>query len=330
MKCLYGTMTITKMIKKDLQYYVEKMKRLKIDRAHGPAPHKPALLLSVIALIEDGLVTENRIELSPELAEIFIRYWSRVTNRKPDISLPFFHLQSDEFWHLHPNTGYETALRVANQIKGISRIREVVAHACLDDELFLLLTDAADRETIRRTLIRTYFQEYIKQIGELIEEQQQIGAYRESLIDEVESPFSTTKPKRQTGAYTKVRDAGFRQAIMRLYDYTCAVCELRIVTMDGESASEAAHIIPFRVSQNDDTRNGVSLCKLHHWAFDRGLFSLSENHRVVVSGLMSEDRPTEWKLTELEDTRIQLPDRVQFRPAQEAMAWHRDNVLRQV
>lgn len=318
------------MSEKGLQYYVEKMKRLKIDMAHGPAPHKPVLLLSVIALIEDGQVTENRIELCPELAEAFIRYWSRVTDRKPDISLPFFHLQSDKFWHLHPNTDYETALRVANQIKGISRLREVVSHASLDDEFFLLLTDTVDRETIRQTLIRTYFHEHSEQVGELIEEAQQIGAYRESLIDEVESPFSTSKPRRRTGVNTKVRDAGFRQAIMRLYDYTCAVCELRIVTMDGESATEAAHIIPFRVSQNDDARNGISLCKLHHWAFDRGLFSLSGKHRVIVSGLMSDKRPTEWRLTELEDKCIQLPDRVKLRPAQEAMAWHRDNVLRQV
>ena len=317
------------MDKKGLEYYVDKMKRLKIDRAHGPAPHKPALLLAVIALIEDG-VTENRFELCPELAEVFIRYWSKVTDRKPDISLPFFHLQSDEFWHLHPNRGYETALQISNQIKGISRLRMVVAHASLDDEFFLLLTDAVDRETIRQTLIRTYFQEYREQIGGLIAESQQIGAYRESLIDEVETRFSTTKPKAPSEADGKVRDAGFRQAIMRLYDYTCAVCKLRIVTMDGESATEAAHIIPFRVSQNDDARNGISLCKLHHWAFDKGLFSLSERHTVIVSELMSDKRPTEWKLTELEDKYIQLPDRVQLGPAQEAMAWHRDNVLRQV
>ncbi len=318
------------MVRDMLEKYVEKMKRLKIDRAHGPAPHKPALLLSVIALIEDGQVTENRFELCPELAEVFIRYWSKVTNRKPDISLPFFHLQSDEFWHLHPNTGYETALRVANQIKGISRLREVVAYACLDDGLFLLLTDPVNRETIRQTLIRTYFHEYKEQIGGLIAESREIGVYRESLIDDVESPFSATKPKASGGAAGRVRDAGFRQAIMRLYDYACAVCELRIITMDGESATEAAHIIPFRVSQNDDARNGISLCKLHHWAFDKGLFSLSERHTVIVSELMSDKRPTEWKLTELEDKYIQLPDRVQLGPAQEGMAWHRDNVLRQV
>ena len=90
-----------------------------------------------------------------------------------------------------------------------------------------------------------------------------------------------------------IRRAGFRQAIMRLYDYTCAVCRLRIVTMDGESATDAAHIIPFHISQsNDDVRNGVSLCKLHHWAFDKGLISLNKTYQgPIVSPLMS-DRPT--------------------------------------
>lgn len=67
--------------------------------------------------------------------------------------MPLSHLRSDESWHLHPNTDYEATLRVASQIKGISRLREVVAYASLHDPLFLLLTDAVDRETIRQTLI---------------------------------------------------------------------------------------------------------------------------------------------------------------------------------
>ena len=243
--------------------------------------------------------------------------------------MPFFHLKSDKFWHLHPNAGYETALRVANQIKGISRLREVVAYASLNDDLFVLLADARDRETIRQTLIRTYFPEFKEQIEGLIAEAQQIGAYRESLIDEVELPFSTRKPRESSHADTKIRSAGFRQAIMRLYNYTCAACGLRIVTMDGESATDAAHIIPFRVSKNDDVRNGISFCKLHHWAFDRGLFSLSETYQIVVSGLMSDQRPTEWMLTELQDNLILLPDRVQLYPAQDAMAWHRKKLLKE-
>ena len=312
-----------------LQKYIHKMRRLNIDKAHGPAPHKPVLLLSVIELIESGQVVENKILVSPELAEIFLKYWRRVTNRKPDLAMPFFHLKSDKFWHLHPNAGYETALRVANQIKGISRLREVVAYASLNDDLVVLLADARDRETIRQTLIRTYFPEFKEQIEGLIAEAQQIGAYRESLIDEVELPFSTRKPRESSHADTKIRSAGFRQAIMRLYNYTCAACGLRIVTMDGESATDAAHIIPFRVSKNDDVRNGISFCKLHHWAFDRGLFSLSETYQITVSGLMSDKRPTEWKLTELQDKPILLPGRPQLYPAQDAMAWHRKKMLRE-
>ena len=63
--------------------------------------------------------------------------------------------------------------------------------------------------------------------------------------------------------------------------------------------------------------------------FDRGLFSLSETYRIIVSGLMSDQRPTEWMLTELQDKSIRLPDRDQLYPAQDAMAWHRKKMLRE-
>ena len=311
-----------------LQNYVQRMERLRVDRAHGVAPHKPLLLLAVIELIEQGQIHENRIHLSPDLAETFIRYWSTVTNRRPNIALPFFHLRGDGFWHLHPNPGYETALNVASRIRGISRLREVIAYASLDDDLFALLTNPLHREVIRQTLIQTYLSDFDQEIGSLIAEEQQIGEYRALLIRQSELPFSSQEPTAPIQAETTIRSAGFRQAIMRLYDYTCAVCELYIVTLDGESATEAAHIIPFSLSQNDDVRNGISLCKLHHWAFDKGLISLSATYQVVVSVLMSERGPMEWRLTELRDKSILLPEQNQLYPAQDALEWHREEVLR--
>ena len=310
-----------------LQNYVQKMKRLRIDRAHGNAPNKPILLLAIIDLIEQGQIYENKIDLSPDLVETFMKYWSKVTNRKPNIALPFFHLKSSGFWHLHPNPGYETALNVASRITGSSRIREVIAYVSLDDDLFVLLTHPQHREIIRQTLIHSYFSELRQEIESLIAEEQQIEEYRKHLIEEVEHPFSPQKPTAPIQAETSIRDAGFRQAIMGLYNYTCAVCELRIVTMDGESATDAAHIIPFSLSQNDDVRNGISLCKLHHWAFDKGLISLSETYQVIVSVLMSDQRPTEDRLTELRDRSILLPEHNQLYPAQDALEWHRDEVL---
>ena len=313
-----------------LQKYVQKMECLRIDRAHGAAPNKPLFLLAIIEMIEQGQITENKILPAPTLVEIFMKYWSKVTDRRPNIALPFFHLsKSEDFWHLHANPGYETALRVVTQIKTFSRLREIVASASLDDDLFVLLTVPDDREVLRQTLIRTYLPDFKQVIEGLLAETEQISAYREDLLQRVEHTFSIQKSIESTETEEPIRTAGFRQAIMGTYNYTCAVCQLYILTLDGESMTEAAHIIPFSESYNDDVRNGISLCQLHHWTFDKGLISLDRNYEVIVSELMLERGPTEWLLTTLRGKPILLPDHNEFYPAQEALAWHREEIFRQ-
>lgn len=313
-----------------LRKYVQKMERLRIDRAHGAAPHQPLLLLTVIELIEQGQICENKIYLTPDLVETFLKYWTKVvTDRKPDLALPFYHLQNRGFWHLHPNAGYEKVLSVASRISPVSRLREVVAYASLDEDLYVLLTVPHDREVLRQTLIRTYFAEFKKEIESLIAEDQQIEEYRQSLLQQVDRTFSSLKSLAPIEAENPIRTAGFRQAIMRIYDYTCTICQLRIITMDGESVAEAAHIIPFEVSGNNDVRNGISLCQLHHWTFDRGLISLNKNYEVIVSEFMIEHGPTEWLLTTLRGKTILFPEDEELYPAQEALAWHREEVFSQ-
>ena len=312
-----------------LKKYIQKMEKLRIDRAHGAAPNKPLFLLAIIEMIEQGQITENKILPAPTLVEIFMKYWSKVTDRRPNIALPFFHLsKSEDFWHLHANPGYETALRVVTQIKTFSRLREIVASASLDDDLFVLLTVPDDREVLRQTLIRTYLPDFKQVIEGLLAETEQISAYREELLQRVEHTFSIQKSIESTETEEPIRTAGFRQAIMRTYNYTCAVCQLYILTLDGESVTEAAHIIPFSESYNDDVRNGISLCQLHHWTFDKGLISLDRNYEVIVSELMLERGPTEWLLTTLRGKSILLPEHNEFYPAQEALAWHREEIFR--
>ena len=311
-----------------LQKYVQKMKRLRVDKARGAAPNKPLLLLAIIELIEQGHIRENKILPSPSLVEVFMKYWLKVSERKPNLALPFFHLKSEGFWCLHANAGYETALKVATQIKTVSRLREIVAYASFDDELFLLLTNTHDREVIRQTLVDTYFADFKADIESLITEEQQIGEYRQALLRQVKQTFSSLQPLAPTEAENPIRTAGFRQAIMRIYDYTCAVCQLYVLTLDGESVTEAAHIIPFKVSGNNDVRNGISLCQLHHWSFDKGLISLDRNYKVIVSELMLERGPTEWLLTTLRGKSVWLPEDEEHYPAQDALAWHRKKVLR--
>ena len=312
-----------------LKKYIQKMEKLRIDRAHGAAPNKPLFLLAIIEMIEQGQITENKILPAPTLVEIFMKYWSKVTDRRPNIALPFFHLsKSEDFWHLHANPGYEIALRVVTQIKTFSRLREIVAYASLDDDLFVLLTVPDDREVLRQTLIRTYLPDFKQVIEGLLAETKQINAYREELLQRVEHTFSIQKSIESTETEEPIRTAGFRQAIMGTYNYTCAVCQLYILTLDGESVTEAAHIIPFSESYNDDVRNGISLCQLHHWTFDKGLISVDRNYKVIVSELMLERGPTEWLLTTLRGKSILLPEHNEFYPAQEALAWHREEIFR--
>lgn len=310
-----------------LQKYLQKIECLRVDRAHGVAPNKPLLLLAIIELIEQGHIRENKISPSPSLVEVFMKYWLKVSERKPNLALPFFHLKSEGFWCLHANVGYETALKVTTQIKTVSRLREIVAYANFDDEFFLLLTNTHDREVIRQTLIDTYFADFKADIESLITKGQQIDAYRQALLRQVKQTFSSLQPLAPTEVENPIRTAGFRQAIMRIYDYTCAVCQLYVLTLDGESITEAAHIIPFKVSGNNDVRNGISLCQLHHWSFDRGLISVDRNYKVIVSSLMLERGPTEYLLTTLCDKSILLPEHNEFYPAQEALAWHREKIF---
>jgi len=320
----FKTQEVSAVLGNALRHYIRKIEHLRVDRAHGIAPHKPLLLLSVIELIEQGQLVENKIEPSPDLAAIFIKYWSKVTTRKnPNMSLPFFHLKSDSFWHLHAQPGFEEALRTASQIRTVSRLREVVANASLDEELFALLSHPQYREMIRQAIIRCYFPDKKGQIEKIIEDSKKVHESQLLLIREAEEPFLAYKPAKIKETETPIRSAAFRQTIMSLYDYTCSICRLRIVTMDGESAVDAAHIIPFSISHNDDVRNGISLCKLHHWAFDRGLVSLSPSYQVLVSPLMDERRPTEWLLTELREKSILLPEKKLFYPSEEALEWHR-------
>ena len=311
-----------------LRKYINEFRNLRIDRAHGNAPHQPVLLLTIIEMIEQEQIEINKIPPSPHLVEKFLKYWNCITNRKPNPALPFFHLKSRSFWHHHPNPGYEKALEVVSQIKTFSQLRKMISHASLDEELFTLLIQPLEREILRKTLIDKYFLGLTNEIQSVISEEQQISGFSKELLDYVQHDFST-ELEEPIESEKKIREPGFRRTIMRIYDYTCAVCELQILTLNGESVTEAAHIIPFNKSNNDDVRNGISLCKLHHWAFDRYLFSVDESYIITVSNLMTEKGPTEWKLTTLNGKGILLPKLEELYPAKEAFAWHCERMSKQ-
>ncbi len=311
-----------------LRKYIHEFKNLRIDRAHGRAPNQPVLLLSIIDMIEQGDIEDNMITFSPGLVDKCMKYWRKIPDRKPNLVLPFFHLSKRSFWHLQPKPGYENALEVVSRISSVTQLRKIVAYARLDDELLDLLDDAESRDILRLTLIDTHLPDYKEDILSLVFEERQISEYSQKLLQSVKQDFSIELVK-PIETEKRIRKPGFRRAIMKIYDYTCAACRLQILTLNGETVTEAAHIVPFNETNNDDVRNGISLCKLHHWAFDRYLFSIDESYNIVVSEMMTERGPTEWLLKTMHGVNILLPEQEELHPAHSALTWHRKKMLSQ-
>ena len=98
----------------------------------------------------------------------------------------------------------------------------------------------------------------------------------------------------------------FRERVLRAYREQCALCKLR-----HRELLDAAHIIPDSEEHGQATvNNGISLCKLHHAAFDNFLIGITPDFKVEVSRSILEetDGPTlEHCLKEIHDSSIILP-----------------------
>ena len=308
---------------RSIEFYVNKIKSLRTYRSEGQAaPYKPILLLTVIDLIENGEITKNQIIPSPQLVEGFLRYWNLFGTENPRIYRPFFHLKSGGFWHLYAKPGYESILATTRRFDSMSQFLNVVSFATLDEDLFLILLKLETREAIRQAIIETYFADKAELIESIIVENRQINTIENVLLQTAENrKILNTKEIPETPA----RSAAFRRVIMQLYNYTCAVCRLRILTLDGASGVDAAHIIPFSISHDDGIGNGLALCKLHHWAFDKGLVSIDDKFCLIISAAFEESGDEAFLLNRYRSRSILLPKQKPFFPALSTIRWHRTN-----
>jgi len=299
---------------------------LNVSRSAGVAPNKPVLLLAVIELIHRGDIQHNQIYLLPELIAAFLKLWSDLEiNRKADIGLPFFHLKYDGFWHFKAKPGYEFVESSQNKVKvrSLSAIRQTIDYAYLDAELWKLLQHPATRNQLLLTLIDAWFSDKTVQI----ERSLQFNAFGDlqnqlfSTGGRVYQPDEIANVGEQESI---VRDAAFRRTIISIYDHRCAFCGLQVFN-NLENVVDGAHIKPFGKFYDDRINNGLSLCKNHHWAFDRYWFTLNDDCTIVVSDTLREDSPHARPIRDFHGDRILLPMREEDRPRPDALEWHRQS-----
>ena len=127
----------------------------------------------------------------------------------------------------------------------------------------------------------------------------------------------------------RIHQRAFRERVLRAYSHQCAFCQLR----HGELL-DAAHITPDSALHGEPVvSNGMSLCRLHHAAFDRLLLGVHPSYVIHVRPdiLYEIDGPMlRHGLQGLEGQRIVVPSRRVERPDEGRLGERWERFLRGV
>lgn len=133
-------------------------------------------------------------------------------------------------------------------------------------------------------------------------------------------PEDFTGETRKVVTEQRIKQSFFRRAVLSSYRGRCCMSgltETRLLI--------ASHIVPWSKDKANrlNPSNGLCLSAIHDRAFDKGLITLSEDMKVIVSAELKRNKEAFVKevLLPLDGRPIELPER--FTPQLEFVAWHR-------
>lgn len=96
--------------------------------------------------------------------------------------------------------------------------------------------------------------------------------------------------RRYTARLAKARlhQANFRAKVMTAYRDSCTVCSLHL--QNSNQLLDAAHIRPDSAGGEPVVTNGLSMCKIHHTAYDSGVLGIDPGLGVHINPGVLEQR----------------------------------------
>ncbi|WP_084759969.1 HNH endonuclease [Nocardia mangyaensis] len=142
-------------------------------------------------------------------------------------------------------------------------------------------------------------------------------------LRQVSDPQHLTETERryvQRMTSQRLHQPQFRSRVLMAYGNRCAVCRL-----GRPQLLEAAHIIGDKKAHGiADIPNGLSLCSIHHAAYDRNMIGISPDYRVHIGPTLAEadnEGPIlEFGFKGLNNVLLTLPDKKRFHPAGDRLA----------
>ena len=279
------------------------------------APHKPLLLLYVLAQVQARRSSKVLYEdCKPRLEELLGTF--APPRRKITTADPFARLVKDRLWIVTTEDGSEPS---PNQ----RQLLASNASGQLNPSDEKLLRD--DPELLRETATRLLAANWPESLHDEI--CRQVGL-------DLSNEESTTPsyPASQPGVNTTriPRDPKFRLHVLRAYEQRCAMCGWDGRLGSKTVALEAAHLRWKQYGGEDNLQNGLCLCILHHKLLDLGALGLSNEGYILVSEDFIEGRPSSaaGEVLQLTNKLILSPQRSEDKPAAENAEWHRAEVFR--
>jgi putative restriction endonuclease len=132
-----------------------------------------------------------------------------------------------------------------------------------------------------------------------------------------QNEFSIVPPvagaKRRVPVKDRKGQPGFRNRVLAAYKKRCAVTGIRTVEV-----LEAAHIQPYVDERSNHIQNGICLRVDLHRLFDNGLFSITDDFKIIVSKKLS-DGP----YSKIDGRSLRLPKKAHEQPSKAALGHHR-------
>ena len=176
-------------------------------------------------------------------------------------------------------------------------------------------------------LDKTVWDEYHLNMQLLSDAVDEIPYMKELLHEDNVVPILPTGTTRTTTVQARVNQGYFRSAVISAYGGKCCVTGLEV-----PSLLIASHIKPWSDSDPNTERtnpcNGLSLNTLHHEAFDKGIFTIDTDYRILVSKVAKECYTSEVFndfFVKYEGKTIILPER--FLPSKEMIEYHNSKLI---
>lgn len=271
------------------------------SRALGAALKKPLLLLLLVSRIENNRVDENRFhfdDIDKKLESLIREHGGRPTKSGSRPEQPFSHLRTSPFWTLKTQRSYKpgkTAL--------VSDLRHPESYGAFKPDVFRMLRSASDgRARVVDAILNEWWPETLH------------GDIREDLgLDRLDS-----RKRRQ-------RDRQFAIDVLENFRYSCAFCGFHAVLNGQSTGIDAAHVRWHAHRGPDAVENGIALCKLHHWAFDKGILGISDTEHICIADAFVTQEGGGLPIESLVNRRLAVQPR--NKPINhQFLDWHRSNV----